>query len=197
MIHYIFKYGDGVRERAFATTFDAYIEILAESASENFIGARLETSVTYVMPNHALIYCDSVRPVREYLEQACLSGFDDAQIISDVKSLYGINIEYVPGDWKNHMREYSAAYDEWLLVASLRINRYDDEFSLCNCKQRVVLPNDELSKVMWEAVSLMLEIGVDDCGGNPTKAHGLALCAGAKFLEIALLCKELADKYKH
>lgn len=196
MIHYIFNNSGVARERAFATTFDAYQQILAESASETFVGARLERDVMYVNLNHALIYCDSVKPVKEYLEQACLSDFDDEQIINDVKSLYGISIEYVPNNWKNHMKEYADAYDEWLLIASLRIKRYDNEFSLCNCKQKIILPNDELSKAIWEAVSYVLNIGVDDCGANPTKTQGFALMAGAKFLEVSILCKELADKYK-
>ena len=52
--------------------------------------------------------------IKEYLEIACLSGFDDKQIIDDVNALFGFRVSSVPETWKAFMKDYIEEYNAYI-----------------------------------------------------------------------------------
>lgn len=52
--------------------------------------------------------------IKEYLEIACLSGFDDKQIVDDVNALFGSRISSVPETWKAFMKDFIEGYNAYI-----------------------------------------------------------------------------------
>ena len=118
---FVFIFNDGPKIRNFQTTFDAFgiITDAYNMYEEYFVGARYDSEEgNFVNMLHAEEYLRSVAPVKEYLEHACMAGFDDSQIIDDVRTLYNIKVTSIPSNWKQHMKEYSEGYKEYLEKAA-------------------------------------------------------------------------------
>lgn len=117
MFHYIFRFADGDQDRFFNSTFDANCTIVDafNMCEDYFLGARLaDEKEGWVNILDAETYVMQVAPVKEYLEIACLSGFDDSQIREDIKRMFFMDVPEILPSWRQHMEEYSDAYDDYI-----------------------------------------------------------------------------------
>lgn len=117
MINIIFTFADGDSDRVFNSTFDAYVEVLNafNQCEEYFLGARLaDDKAGWINIIDAEAYVMQVAPVKEYLEIACLYGFDDSQIREDIKQIFFMDVSEILPSWRQHMEEYDDAYDDYI-----------------------------------------------------------------------------------
>lgn len=117
MVHIILKFSDGESERSFPTTFDAYNEVLNafNQCEEYFIGARLadDKEGKYISILDAEAYNAQVGPIKDYLEEACLQGFGESQLLDDIAQLLYHRFDEMLPSWKQHIEEYGKNFDEF------------------------------------------------------------------------------------
>ena len=117
MVRITFVFADGPQNREFKSTFDAYCEILNafNQCEEYFVGARLaDDKEGWINILDAEAYVAQVAPVKEYLEIACLSGFEDYQIREDIKQMFFMDVPKILSSWRQYMKEYVEGYEEYL-----------------------------------------------------------------------------------
>lgn len=120
MVHFIFTFADGESRRDFNSTFDAYVELInaySVCGDKYFFGARLASSTKpeYIDILKAEVYCGQINPVKDYLEYAAVSGFDESQICEDIKAMYFMEVPKMLASWKQHMREYMKELEAFML----------------------------------------------------------------------------------
>ena len=83
---------------------------------EYFVGARYDSDKgNYVNILNAEAYLREIHPVKEYIEIACASGFDDSQIIKQANEMFGVKVSEIPSSWKQHMKEYMEQLEEYMI----------------------------------------------------------------------------------
>lgn len=199
MLHYIFRFADGDRERSFKSTFDAYCAISEAYNFDGFLGARLaaDEKEGYVSILEVEEYLLSLGKVRDYLELASSACFDDAQILEDIRRDYDPSATSILPAWRKHMDEYSAGYDEWISRVSVRFQCFDKDWVADDGRSKIPVPNDSFMIKVWEAANIMMSVCADDCGANLHHAKDYCLDAAKRFKEISDLCIDAAKDYQN